>query len=90
LSKIENGHLVFGDAPDEGVILNVVAALGADADESLLLTHKIPEPIRKRVLERPDAFRRLAALDDAALDRVLTELECRPTAGVGAGRPKRT
>lgn len=81
LSKIENGKLDFGDAPGEGLILKLAAALDADADELLLLAHRIPEPIRKRVLERPDAFRRLAALDDAALDRVL--------AGVPASAPRR-
>jgi transcriptional regulator with XRE-family HTH domain len=82
LSKVENGRLDFGDAPGEGLILKLAAALDADADELLLLAHKIPEPIRKRVLERPDAFRRLAELDDAALDRVL--------AGVPASASRRT
>lgn len=71
LSKIENGKLDFGDAPGEGLILKLATALDADADELLLLAHRIPEGIKKRVLERPDAFRRLAALDDAALDKVL-------------------
>jgi HTH-type transcriptional regulator, competence development regulator len=71
LSKIENGKLDFGDSPGEGLILKLATALDADADELLLLAHRIPEGIKKRVLERPDAFRRLAALDDAALDKVL-------------------
>lgn len=71
LSKIENGKLDFGDAPGEGLILKLASALDSDADELLLLAHRIPEGIKKRVLERPDAFRRLAALDDATLDKVL-------------------
>ena len=89
LSKIENGKLDFGDAPGEGLILKLAAALDADADELLLLAQRIPERIRRRVLERPDAFRRLAELDDAALDRVLTGLNCHPTAGVRARQAKR-
>ena len=82
LSKIENGKLGFGDAPGEGLILKLAAALDADADGLLLLANRIPERIRRRVLERPDAFRRLAALDDAALDRVLAGVESRPAAGM--------
>ena len=87
LSKIENGKLGFGDAPGEGLILKLAAALDADADELLLLAHKIPERIKKRVLERPDVFRRLAALDDAALDRVVAGMEAQPTAG--KARPRK-
>jgi hypothetical protein len=49
--------------------------LDTDADELLILAKKILEPIRRRVLERPDAFRKLAALDDQTLDRVLTQIE---------------
>ena len=81
LSKVENGKLGFGDAPGEGLILKLASALDADADELLLLAHRIPERIRKRVLERPDVFRRLAALDDDALDRVVAGMELRPAAG---------
>ena len=81
LSKIENGKLGFGDAPGEGLILKLAAALDADADELLLLAHRIPEGIRRRVLERPEAFRRLTALEDATLDRVLAGVESKPAAG---------
>ena len=87
LSKIENGKLGFGDAPGEGLISKLASALDADADELLLLAHRIPEGIKKRVLERPDVFRRLAALDDAALDRVLAGVELQP-ATTGA-RPRK-
>ncbi len=78
LSKIENGKLDFGDSPGEGLILKLAAALDADADELLLLAHRIPERIRKRVLERPDVFGQLADLDDAALDRVLAGVRLPP------------
>jgi hypothetical protein len=53
----------------------VAEGLEADADELLLLAKKIPEPIRLRVLERPDAFRKLVALDDETLDLVLAEVD---------------
>jgi transcriptional regulator with XRE-family HTH domain len=74
LSKVENGRLDFGDAPGEQLIRRLAETLDLDTDELLLLARKIPEAIRQRVLERPDAFRQLAALDDAALDRLLTKL----------------
>ena len=45
-----------------------------DADELLILAKKIPEGIKKRVIERPDAFRRFAQLDDETIDRLLEEL----------------
>lgn len=81
LSKIENAKLDFGEAPGEQLILKLAAALDADADELLLLAHRIPERIRRRVLERPDVFRRLAELDDEALDRVLAGAGGPPPAG---------
>jgi transcriptional regulator with XRE-family HTH domain len=77
LSKIENGKLDFGDAPGEGLILKLAAALGADADELMLLAKRIPERIKKRVLERPDVFGRLAELDNAALDAIMSKVGIR-------------
>jgi transcriptional regulator with XRE-family HTH domain len=71
LSKIENGRLDFGDYPGEGLIRRLAQALGADEEELLLRAEKMPEGIRRRVIERPDAFRRLALLDDEKLDRLL-------------------
>src|SRR5215471_6782277 len=35
---------------------------------------KLPDSIKKRVIERPDAFRKFAALDDDAIDKLLEEL----------------
>jgi transcriptional regulator with XRE-family HTH domain len=75
LSKAENGKLAFADYPGEALILKLAAALNADADELLLLAQKIPPQIRERVLQRPDAFRKLARLDDEALDRVLQDVD---------------
>lgn len=74
VSKIENEKLDFGDYPSEELILRIAAALETNEDELLILAKKIPERIRQRVLERPDAFSRLAELDDKALDRVLRDL----------------
>ncbi|MBL8818726.1 MAG: helix-turn-helix transcriptional regulator [Planctomyces sp.] len=75
VSKVENERLDFGDYPSEELIRKLAAALSADEDELMLLAKKIPEHIRQRVFERPDAFRKFADLGDADLDRVLEELE---------------
>lgn len=74
ISKIENEKLDFGDYPGEDLIRKLAAALNVDADELLILAKKVPEGIKKRVIERPDAFRRFAQLDDETIDRLLEEL----------------
>ncbi len=71
LSKIENQKLSFGEFPSDELIVKLARALDADADELLLLAEKIPEAIRKRVLQRPDVFRKMAKLDDKRLDDVV-------------------
>jgi HTH-type transcriptional regulator, competence development regulator len=81
ISKIETGLLDFGDYPSEAVIRRLAEALDADTDELLLLAEKVPERIRRRVLERPDAFRRFADLDDRQIDELLGHLEA-----AGSGR----
>lgn len=75
VSKIENHKLDFGEFPSEELIRRLAKVLGGDVDELLLLAEKIPEDIRQRVLERPDAFRKIAKLDDKTLDRLLSEIE---------------
>src|SRR5438552_1483660 len=74
LSKVENEKLDFADYPSDDLIVRLAKALDADADELLLLAKKIPAQIKKRVLERPAAFRKLAELDDKTLDKVIEEL----------------
>lgn len=74
LSKIENHKLDFGDYPGEGLIRKLAKVLGADEDELLLLAEKIPDDIRRRVVQRPDAFRKFASLDDKTIDKLLEEL----------------
>jgi transcriptional regulator with XRE-family HTH domain len=75
LSKIENGKLDFASFPSEDTIRKLAEALEADVDELLLMAKKIPPDIRDRVIEKPDAFRKLAQLDDAALEKVMREIE---------------
>lgn len=75
LSKIENHKLDFGDYPSEDLIRKLAKSLGGDLDELLLLAQKIPADIKKRVIERPDAFRKFAKLDDETIDKLLEELE---------------
>jgi hypothetical protein len=51
---------ILGHAPSDDLIVRLTRVLGADLDELLLLAEKIPESIRKRVLQRADVFRRVA------------------------------
>jgi len=77
ISKIENGKLSFGEFPSDDLIMKLAQALDADSDELLLLAEKIPDAIRQRVLQRPDAFRQIASLDDERLNSVLEFLSHR-------------
>ena len=78
LSKVENEKLDFADYPSDDLIVKLAKALDADADELLIMAKKIPAQIKKRVLERPEAFRKLACLDDDALDVVMQGLDGSP------------
>ena len=75
LSKVENERLDFATYPSDDLIVKLAAALDADADELLLMAKKIPPQIRERVLQRPTDFRKLAELDDQALDVVMAGLD---------------
>jgi transcriptional regulator with XRE-family HTH domain len=75
LSKIENHKLEDGHSPSEKLLHLLAVELGGDEEQLLLLAEKVPEPIRRRVIARPDAFRRLAELSDRKLDRVLASLD---------------
>jgi len=74
LSRIENKRLNYGEYPSVSVIHRLAEALDADEDELLLLSKRIPEAVKQRVLERPDAFRMFAGCDDATLDKLLNEI----------------
>ena len=75
VSKIENEKLDFGDYPSEDLIRKIAKALNADEDELLTLAKKIPDDIKQRVIARPDAFRKIAELDDETLNELLKKLD---------------
>jgi hypothetical protein len=64
------------------MIVKLASSLETDLDE-LLLARKIPPNIKRRVLERPDAFRKLAAFGDKTLNRVLAKIGLLEGEGVG-------
>ena len=74
VNKVEKGRLHFGDYPSAKFIHKIAAELDADEDELLLLADKVPAAILKRIQERPDLFRELAALDDQQLDSVQSKI----------------
>jgi len=71
LSRVENGRLNFGDYPSDSLIHRLADALEADEEELIVLAERVPERIRKRVLERPDVFGVLANCDDKTLDKLM-------------------
>ncbi|WP_236696557.1 helix-turn-helix domain-containing protein [Rhodopirellula islandica] len=70
ISKVENDRLHFGDYPSEKFIHKLAGELKADEDELLLLADKVPVSIRKRIRQRPELFRKLAAMDKQSLDAI--------------------
>lgn len=74
LSRVENERLNFGDYPSDALIHRLADALDADEEELLLLAKRIPEPVKKRVLQRPDAFCAFATCDDATLDKLMVQI----------------
>jgi HTH-type transcriptional regulator, competence development regulator len=73
LSKLENGRL---DPPAADTIVRLADALGADADELLLLAGKVPQdlvPLITRSPQWPAFLRSIGDLTDAEL-RVLAAL----------------
>lgn len=71
LSRVENERLNFGDYPSDALIHRLAGALEADEEELTILAERVPDRIRKRVLQRPDVFGALANCDDKMLDKVL-------------------
>lgn len=74
LSRVENERLNYGDYPSDALIHRLAAALEADEEELLVLAKRVPAPVKKRFLQRPDAFRAFAACDDATLDKLMVEI----------------
>jgi HTH-type transcriptional regulator, competence development regulator len=75
LSQIENHKLEDGHRPSEKLLQLLAFELGGNEEELLLLAGKVPEPIRRRVIDRPDVFRRFAELSDRKLDRIIAGLD---------------
>ena len=79
LSRVENERLNYGDYPSDALIHRLADALEAAEEELLILAKRVPAPVKKRVLQRPDAFCAFATCDDATLDRLMTEIGQTPT-----------
>lgn len=75
LSKVENEKLDFGVYPSEALIHRLAEALEADEDELVILADRVPVSIKRRIQERPEAFRMLASVDDKVLDKLLRVVE---------------
>jgi transcriptional regulator with XRE-family HTH domain len=75
VNKVERERLHFGDYPSAKFIHKLADELDADEDELLLLADKVPEDIRRRIRERPEAFRQIAKLSNRALDRLLQNID---------------
>lgn len=73
ISKVENGRLNAGDYPSEAFVKRLAVVLDADEDELLLLTDRVPQAIRQRIRERPEVFRKVAAMSDAELDVLIRQ-----------------
>jgi transcriptional regulator with XRE-family HTH domain len=71
LSRVETGKMTYGDYPSDALIHRIAEELDGDEDQLLLLAERIPEKIKRRVLERPEAFRMLANLSNGRLTQLL-------------------
>lgn len=75
LSKVENQRLDYGEFPSEKLIHKLAHTLDANETELMLLAEKIPIQIKQRLLERPEAFIRLAELNNEELDQLLKQID---------------
>jgi transcriptional regulator with XRE-family HTH domain len=89
LSRVENERLNYGDYPSDALIHRLAEALGCEVEELLILAKRVPEPVKKRVLQRPDAFCAFATCDDATLDRLMTQIGQPPRSRKPAKRKTR-
>ena len=74
LSRVENERLNYGDYPSDALIHRLADALKADEEELLILAKRVPAPLKKRFLQRPDAFLAFAACDDTTLDKLMVQI----------------
>jgi transcriptional regulator with XRE-family HTH domain len=75
LSRVETGNMTFGDYPSDALIHRLADELGGDEEDLLILAERIPKPIHRRILQRPDAFRAFAKCDDKTLDQLVAQIE---------------
>src|SRR5437879_2376097 len=71
ICKVENEKLDFGDYASDALIHRLADALDADEEELLVLAERIPQRIKRRVLQRPDAFGLIADMSDDTLDEIV-------------------
>lgn len=83
LSRVENERLNYGDYPSDALIHRLADALDGDECELLILAKRVPESVKKRVLQRPDAFCAFAACDDDTLDNLMVQIGQTPTPRMG-------
>lgn len=74
LSRVENGRLNFGDYPSNELIQRLADTFKISSDELMLLAERVPDRIRKRILQKPELFSLLADCRDDLLDRLLIQL----------------
>ena len=86
LSRVETGNMTFGDYPSDALIHRLAHELDGDEEELLILAERIPTPIAKRILQRPDAFRVFARCDDKTLDRLMTQVGQPPVRKIATKR----
>lgn len=87
LSRVENERLNYGDYPSDTLIHRLAQALDGDEQELLILAKRIPEPVKRRVLQRPDAFCAFATCNDVTLDKLMTQIGQTPRPRKGS-KPK--
>lgn len=88
LSKVERGKMDFGEFPSVSLIRRLASVLEADEDELLLLSHKIPDSISKRIFDQPDAFRELSLCDCSTIDRIVADLRAEKSGAIVKPKPR--
>ena len=73
VSKLENGRLET-DRPSRRTITALETALGVTEDDLTIAAGIVPDSIKRRILERPEAFLKLSKLSDRALDKITRNL----------------
>jgi HTH-type transcriptional regulator, competence development regulator len=70
LSRVEAGGMTYGDYSSAKLIRLLPVTLVANGKELLFLAKMVPDSLRRRIFERPDAFRRFARLNDKRHNRL--------------------